>query len=321
MSTPRIAAVIATRNRLDECRLAIQSLLDQSLQPIEIVVYDDASDRDVARELSGMHPRIRWVRWDTPRGATGCRSHALQNCTADYLISIDDDCWLSAPSIVEQATRVLERNPNWGAVGLPLVEPSRRPEGHQDFIDSVQRIGADKLEMQSFLGGSVIFRMDAIRSVGGVRTGFEMLGGEEADLAIRLIAQGWKIGYSDTAPVVHTVSPSRDQGSKFYFDARSALLCDALNGPFPLVLWTLFKHAVQLFKYRLNWQNLAVRTQGVTAGLWAALRHWQYRTPMTTAQYQKLTRMPRHGVVACPDSLRVAPASNRPSPEVITGHV
>jgi GT2 family glycosyltransferase len=318
---PRIAAVIATRNRLDECRLAIQSLLDQSLQPIEVVVYDDASDRDVARELAGMHPRIQWVRWDTPRGATGCRSHALQNCTADYLISIDDDCWLSAPTIVEQAILDIERHPAWGAVGLPLVEPSRLPQGHREFIDAVQRIGPEILEMQSFLGGSVIFRMDAIRSVGGVRTGFEMLGGEEADLAIRLIAQDWKIGYSPTAPVVHTVSPSRDQGSKFYFDARSALLCDALNGPFPLVLWTLFKHSVQLFKYRLSWQNLTVRTQGVAAGLWAALKNWQYRTPMTIDQYRKLLRLPRHGVVECPDSLRVTPTRNHPHTEVMTGHV
>lgn len=321
MSTPRIAAVIATRNRIDECRLAIQSLLNQTLQPIEIVVYDDASDRDVARELSGMHPRIQWIRWDAPRGATGCRSHALQNCTADFLISIDDDCWLSAPSIVEQAIQEIERHPNWGAVGLPLVEPSRRPEGHREFIDSIQRIGAEKLEMQSFLGGSVIFRMDAIRTVGGVRTAFQMLGGEEADLAIRLITQGWKIGYCDTAPVVHTVSPSRDQGSKFYFDARSALLCDALNGPFPLVIWTLFKHAVQLFKYRLSWQNLAVRTQGVSAGLWAALRHWQYRTPMTSEQYHKLTRLPRHGVVECPEPLRSTPASGSVHTEVIPSHV
>ena len=321
MSVTRISAVIATRNRIDECRLAIQSLLDQSRHPIEIVVYDDASDRDVAKELSGMNPRIQWVRWDTPRGATGCRSHALQNCTADYLISIDDDCWLSAPSVVEQAIRCIELNPSWGAVGLPLVEPSRRPEGHREFIEAVRRRDPDLFEMQSFLGGSVIFRMDAIRSIGGVRTAFQMLGGEEADLAIRLITHGWRIGYCDTAPVVHTVSPSRDQGSKFYFDARSALLCDALNCPFPLVLWTLFKHAVQLFKYRLSWQNLAVRTQGVAAGLWAALRHWQYRTPMTTAQYQKLTRLPRHGVVECPDSLRVSPAMNHPRTEVITGHV
>jgi hypothetical protein len=94
-----------------------------------------------------------------------------------------------------------------------------------------------------------------------------------------------------------------------------------LNGPFPLVLWTLFKHSVQLFKYRLSWQNLTVRTQGVAAGLWAALKNWQYRTPMTIDQYRKLLRLPRHGVVECPDSLRVTPTRNHPHTEVMTGHV
>lgn len=313
MTAPRVAAVIATQNRVDECRLAIQSLLDQSLQPIEILVHDDASVRDVAMELSAAYPGVQWLRWDTPRGATGCRSHALESCAADYLISIDDDCWFSAPSIVEAAIRDLDRNPDWGAVGLPLVEPGRRPEGHCEFVDAVRRTGPDQLHLRSFLGGSVIFRVDAVRSVGGVRGQFEMLGGEEADLAIRMITAGWKIGYCNTAPVVHSVSASRNQHTKFYFDARSTLLCDALNGPVPLVFWTMFKHTVQLLKYRLSWQNLPLRLQSVIAGLWAALRCWRHRTPMTVRQFLALSRLPRHGVVDCPEYLRLRPAARPPT--------
>jgi hypothetical protein len=112
------------------------------------------------------------------------------------------------------------------------------------------------------------------------------------------------IGYANCDPVVHTVSPSRDARSKFYYDARSALLCDALNHPFPHVLWSFTRHSIQLFLYQLSFRTLGTRLRGVTAGWWAALRNIGQRQPVPRDIYNRCRALPSHGVECCPEHLR-----------------
>jgi glycosyltransferase involved in cell wall biosynthesis len=104
-----VSVVIPTYYRNDRLRRAVESVLEQEYEPIELVVVDDSGERHaepVAGELS-------YVAHSTNRGAHAARDTGLGHTTGRYVQFLDDDDRLLPRKIAEQVD-LLERRPGVG---------------------------------------------------------------------------------------------------------------------------------------------------------------------------------------------------------------
>ncbi|MFF1557297.1 CDP-glycerol glycerophosphotransferase family protein [Streptomyces sp. NPDC058279] len=96
MHVPDVSVVVIVYNDAERLSTAVQSVLDQTLHGVEVVIVDDCSkDRSyaVAQELEAAHPgRVRAFR--LPENSGGCgapRNHGIRQATGTYVMFLDSD--------------------------------------------------------------------------------------------------------------------------------------------------------------------------------------------------------------------------------------
>jgi glycosyltransferase involved in cell wall biosynthesis len=96
---PRISVVIPTYQRLEACRRAISSALEQELPALEVLVCDDGSTDGTQAALeawAGEEPRLRYLRLARNFGApAAARNLGTQSARGEWVAFLDDDdVWL-----------------------------------------------------------------------------------------------------------------------------------------------------------------------------------------------------------------------------------
>ncbi|MER5762626.1 bifunctional glycosyltransferase family 2 protein/CDP-glycerol:glycerophosphate glycerophosphotransferase [Streptomyces sp. NPDC002082] len=96
MHVPDVSVVVIVYNDAERLPAAVQSVLDQTLHGVEVVIVDDCSKDGsyaVAQELETAHPgRVRAFR--LPENSGGCgapRNHGIQQATGTYVMFLDSD--------------------------------------------------------------------------------------------------------------------------------------------------------------------------------------------------------------------------------------
>src|SRR5262249_16128748 len=84
----KVSVVIPTFSRAPEIANAIQSVLEQTYQDLEIIVVDDGS-RDATAEtvlrLARTDPRIRLIRHQSNRGAQAARNTGIRAARGEWV--------------------------------------------------------------------------------------------------------------------------------------------------------------------------------------------------------------------------------------------
>ena len=107
--SPTVSVIIPTFNRWPWVGEAIESVLAQSFADFELIVVDDGSTDDTARELAKFGSRLRLLRQPN-RGVSAARNLAVRHGRGSYLAFLDsDDLWL--PEKLAVQTSFMEQNP------------------------------------------------------------------------------------------------------------------------------------------------------------------------------------------------------------------
>lgn len=90
------SVVITTYNRPDYLLHSLQSVLDQTLQPKEIIVIDDNSSADYSDVLSKFNdPKLRYIKQSVSGGANVARNKGVTEAKYELVAFLDDDdIWL-----------------------------------------------------------------------------------------------------------------------------------------------------------------------------------------------------------------------------------
>jgi glycosyltransferase involved in cell wall biosynthesis len=115
-----LSVVIATRNRAESLRDTLSSLTEQSRQPDEVVVIDNASE-DFTKKVVisfGNQLKIKYI-YEPIRGIPYARNAGVRNSSGDIIAFIDDDC-IADKDWLKNLEIPFIKDPNIGVVGGDL---------------------------------------------------------------------------------------------------------------------------------------------------------------------------------------------------------
>jgi len=100
---PVVSVVIPTFNRADRLVRAVESVLEQTLQPLEVLVVDDGSNDRTREVIEGFAPRVRYLahRWNL--GVSSARNTGIRNSGGELLAFLDSDDWWHKEKLALQA--------------------------------------------------------------------------------------------------------------------------------------------------------------------------------------------------------------------------
>ena len=113
--SPRISVYITSYNQKEYLVEAIDSVLNQTLKPFEIIIVDDCSTDGSREVIAGYALRypdlVNPIYHTRNQGVAQARIDALQMVTGDYVTYVDgDDRYL--PTKLEKEARLLQENAN-----------------------------------------------------------------------------------------------------------------------------------------------------------------------------------------------------------------
>lgn len=109
LTTPTVSVIIPTRNRAHVLKRAIDSVLAQTVDNLEVIVVDDASvdeTEDLVKSIDDS--RVRYVKFDQHRGAPAARNTGMRLSRGNFFAFHDsDDEWL--PTKLERQLELIQR--------------------------------------------------------------------------------------------------------------------------------------------------------------------------------------------------------------------
>jgi GT2 family glycosyltransferase len=210
-----VTVAICTRDRPDALRDVVADVLAQAPGDAQVLVVDQSEDPTATDAwFAGQRdPRLRRD-VHAARGLPDARNHALALAVGRVVLFLDDDARLR-PGCVSAHVAAYQ-DPGVGAVAGRIVERVVRPNATPGTcrIDAGGRArcnldGGAARDVESLKGANMSFRRLALTGLGGFDPGY---GGtallEEADVAARLRAAGWRLRYAPDAAVDHLSLPS-----------------------------------------------------------------------------------------------------------------
>jgi len=199
MTTPTISVIVPTHNRPERVRKAVQSVLAQTFQDLEVIVVDDGMERRADAALQEIHDaRVMYLQHDKNKGAAAARNTGIRAARAPYIAFLDDDD-VYLPRKLEIQYQALRKHEAiidfvFSAVAMyheRLGEPREQRYVREGIGNFYEQLLAHRLRI---LTPSVLIKRSVLEKVGGFDE--RLPSNQEWDLLIR-VAQESKGYYMD----------------------------------------------------------------------------------------------------------------------------
>ena len=185
-----ISVVSGFYNRGDFVKSSIGSLLNQSYQNIEIIIFDDNSTDNTYEELLKIQDRrLKIIRHPINVGFVRGLINAIAKSSGKY-IAIHGSGDISHVDRLRRQYSLLSSNDALGAVGCDILNSTQAPNG--EITKSIKKCFANKATKSGLINGSNCFSQGEVMMkryyydmVGGYRKAFFF--SQDRDLWLRLI--------------------------------------------------------------------------------------------------------------------------------------
>lgn len=208
-----ISVIIPLYNKAAEIERTLRSVLEQSLQPLEIIVVDDGStdgSAAIVERVGG--ERVRLIRQQN-RGVSAARNKGIELSRGEYVAFLDgDDRWM--PDYLKSLTDFITRYPDCGAYGVAfyvdsgdglVLADTPQTEGEVDFF-------AESMQRYVLIPSAATLRRDVLLDVGGFPNGMRM--GEDQFLWTK-VARSAKVAFLPTPLVVYSRAASNRSAATY----------------------------------------------------------------------------------------------------------
>lgn len=186
LTQPAVSVVIPAYNSAEFINGTIETALDQTYAPLEVIVVDDGSrDDTVAVVRTRFGDRVRVIQQENA-GPSAARNHGIREAQGDWIALLDsDDLWFP-----EKLGRQVERI----AEGVGLVHCFNRNDLPVHQPEEGQEVTFDALLRRNYIGTSTTVLLKAAwEQVGGFDEDRRLLGAEDYNMWLRIAAAGFRI--------------------------------------------------------------------------------------------------------------------------------
>jgi glycosyltransferase involved in cell wall biosynthesis len=197
---PWVSVIIPTYNRAAYLAGAVQSVLDQTFQDLEIIVVDDGSTDETPAVMASFRRAVRYLRQDHSGLIGALRNRGIQEATGTFIAFLDsDDLWL--PDKLERQVAYAERHREFGMVysdGWFFDDRTGRDQCRMhDHVSAASGWIGPLLLQQCFIQTpGVLLRRAILEETGLFAEDSDMNVAEDWELWLRIAARH-QIGYVD----------------------------------------------------------------------------------------------------------------------------
>ncbi len=191
-----VSVIIPTFNAESSIERAVRSVLNQSYQDFEIIIYDDHSTDstwELLNKLAKQDARIRVFQNKQNAKSAFTRNQAIKEATGVYIMQLDDDDYCHGERMEKQVD-FLNRHEEYGFVGCHAYLWDQTGVYGERRVKEKPKI-ADMIKTSPFINPSVMFRRQVLDSVSGYRVSKDTIRGQDYDLYMRIYAKGHR-GYN-----------------------------------------------------------------------------------------------------------------------------
>jgi GT2 family glycosyltransferase len=197
---PRISVVVCSYNGAATIGACCEALVALDYPDYEVIVVDDGSTDDTA-EIAASYG-LRVISTEN-RGLSSARNTGWQASTGEIVAYTDDDAAPDRDWLAYLARSFLDGG--HAGVGGPNVVPPNAGEVARCVSKAPgnpTHVLLSDREAEHIPGCNCAFRHDALEAVGGFDARFRVAG-DDVDLCWRIREQGWTLGFSPAAMVLH----------------------------------------------------------------------------------------------------------------------
>lgn len=222
---PLVSVVIPTYKRPDKLSRAIDSVLNQTYESVEVIIVDDNNPDTEARIQTEEYmtkyennPRVRYLKHDRNKNGSAARNTGAKASKGDFVAFLDDDDEYTSTRIETMLKRFDELSPDYGVCYSRYI--FRMPDGKE--IKSKENREGDLFKvalMKDFnfgSGSNNLVKRTAYNAIGGYDESFKR--NQDHEFMIRLL-QKYKIAYCDDLGLIINI----------HLEKRSVDIEDTLN--------------------------------------------------------------------------------------------
>lgn len=177
---PLISCVVPTFNRAGKVVRAVESILAQTYQNLEVLVVDDQSEdntREVIRKLSEKDSRVKYF-LNPEKGGNHARNFGIKNAAGEYIAFLDDDdTWLEH-KLEKQVEVFLGQRPGLGVVYCTFARKSHSGKTNRRHPGRFSRVKngdiLKKLLRRNFITtSSILVRSEVFKKCGGFNPSYK----------------------------------------------------------------------------------------------------------------------------------------------------
>ncbi len=261
---PLISVVVLNWNGEQVVEKCLKSLREQTYDPLELIVVDNASTDGSAELVKKGFPEVKVIVNKTNLGFGGGNNVGIQASRGRYIMMLNNDTRLD-PRCIEELRRCIEKNDRYGACASKILL-----EYEDDLIDAAGivicpdglSIGRGRLEKgdryneeaEVFFASdcACLYRREMLEDIGLYDEDFFAYA-DETDMGWRAQLAGWKCAYNPGAIVYHFHSASAGSYSPFkaFLVERNRIWLAVKSFPISLLFfgqfYTLWRYVLQAY--------------------------------------------------------------------------
>lgn len=159
MPHPKISVIIPVYNAAAYIEQCIRSIMNQTMQEIEIIAVNDGSTDDSAvllNRLAETDSRLK-VFQRTNQGVSATRNFGLQKATGEFVSFCDADDFMEPRMLAALYQSMLEHHCDWAICNVSVLQDGKETKTRLNITDRVLDIATNK---QEFVHGLMRFQYD-----------------------------------------------------------------------------------------------------------------------------------------------------------------
>ena len=170
MNNPKVSIIVATINRPELIKPAIESILKQRFQDWELIIVDDSqgdATEKLIKDFFSKDTRIRYMHRKTKSNVADASNFAGQNSSGEYVALLDDDDSWVDPDKLNKQLNFLDTHPDYIGCGggLILIDEKGNEKLRRYKPETDKEIKRKALLANPMVNSTTVFRRSAAEKI------------------------------------------------------------------------------------------------------------------------------------------------------------